>query len=63
MRLNEFFASSFLGKLPRPYEEVKIVGWSLILDPLKGAIVFACLVAVVPSVSAQDHPALPAATR
>ena len=41
VRLNGFFASSFLGKLPRPYEEGKIVGRSLILNPLRGAIVFA----------------------
>jgi len=61
VRLNEFFAISFLRKLPRPCEEVKIVGRSLILDPLKGAIVFACLFAVGPSVFAQDDPS--AATR
>jgi len=59
VRLNEFFAISFLRKLPRPYKEVKIVGRSLILDPLKGAIVFACLFAVVPSVFAQDDPSAP----
>jgi len=59
VRLNEFFAISFLRKLPRPCEEVKIVGRSLILDPLKGAIVFACLFAVDPSVSAQNDPSAP----
>ena len=59
MRLNEFFAISFPRKLPRPYDEVKIVGRSLILDPLKGAIVFACLFAVGPSVFAQDDPSAP----
>jgi TonB-dependent Receptor Plug Domain len=59
VRLNEFFAISFLRKLPRPCEEVKIFGRSLILDPLKGAIVFACLFAVGPSVFAQDDPSAP----
>lgn len=59
MRLNEFFTSSFLGKLSRPYEEWKIVGRSLILSPLRGAIVFAFLFAVDPSVSAQNDPSAP----
>ena len=59
MRVNEFFAIWFLRKLPRPYEEVKIVGGSLILDPLKEAVVFACLLAVGPSVFAQDDPSAP----
>ena len=59
MRLNGFFASSFLGKLPRPYDEGKIVGRGLILNPLRGAIVFACLFAVDPSVSAQNDPSAP----
>ncbi|HXL27405.1 MAG TPA: hypothetical protein VN952_12030 [Chthoniobacterales bacterium] len=59
VHLNGFSASSFLRKLPRPYEEVQIIGRSFILDPLRGAIVFACLFAVGPSASAQNDPTDP----
>jgi len=56
MHSNGFATSSFPGKLPRPSANAKIIGRSLILDPLRGAIVFACLFAVGPSASAQNDP-------
>lgn len=56
MHPNGFATSSFPGKLPRPSANGKIIGRSLILDPLRGAIVFACLFAVGPSASAQNDP-------
>jgi outer membrane receptor for monomeric catechols len=56
MHLNGFATSSFPGKLPRPSANGKIIGRSFILDPLRVAIVFACLFAAGPSAYAQNDP-------
>ena len=54
MHFNGFLTSSFQGRLQRLSTEV--TACSLILHPLRRAIVFACLFAVGPSVSAQIDP-------